>query len=173
MGRKCVGWRLSSSRSFFYATCVNSTILSLERASFAMCVRAFFFPCLCYDRAVLSGYVTYFEFFISSIFSCICWRNKEWKKKVVLLCTEMSWRQQCSNPPFIYSAVFLGSWFQQCSSCLLALNFWPLCDMMCMWCLILADVYVCFLIRRCMTKLLTIPSFLVSQDQALYMCTLT
>lgn len=82
MGRKCVGWRLSSSRSFFYATCVNSTILSPERASFAMCVRAFFFPCLCYDRAVLSGYVTYFEFCISSIFSCICWRNKEWKKKL-------------------------------------------------------------------------------------------
>lgn len=99
--------------------------------------------------------------------------TKSEKKKVVLLCTKMSWRQQCSNPPFIYSAVFLGSWFQQCSSCLLALNFWPLCDMMCMWCLILADVYVCFLIRRCMTKLLTIPSFLVSQDQALYMCTLT
>lgn len=39
------------------------------------------------------------------------------------------------------------------------------------WCLVQAEVYMHFLIMRCMTKLFTTSSFPVSQDQALYMCT--
>lgn len=107
MGLKCDAWRLSYCRSSFYATCVYSTILMLERASFAMCsCTIFFLPTLghnCSPQDILH----LLNFFFHHLFNCICWSNKEWRK-FVLLCAYMSWRQQCFSPPFIYT-VSLGA----------------------------------------------------------------
>lgn len=96
----------------------------------------------------------------------------EWRKVVLLACLYVITATIFQPTVYLYSVS--GSFFQSCSFYFSCLEFSTFMQYnVFVWCLVQAEVCMHFLIMRCMTKLFTTSSFPVSQDQALYMCTLS